>query len=130
MHELSIAQGIMANLRPWLDQQPEDFRVQKIVVKAGPFRAVVPEALIFAWEVVRNEHPKTEGSIVEVDPSFIEVECLSCGEKWDAERAVFKCPDCGSDELKMGGGNELFIQDIVTNDNKGSPQRYKGTKNH
>ncbi len=116
MHELSIAQGMMANLRPWLDDQPEDLRVLKIVVKAGPFRAVVPDALIFAWEVVRNEHPKTAGSVVEVDASFIEVKCRACGESWNAERAVFKCPKCGSDNLEFGGGNELFIEKIETNE--------------
>jgi len=114
MHELSIAQGLMANLRPWLDSQTDDFRVAKIVVKAGPFRAVVPEALIGAWEVVREEHPKTSGSVVEVDAAFIEAKCNTCGKVWNAERAVFKCPACGSDELEFGGGNELFIEDIET----------------
>ncbi len=114
MHELSIAQGIMANLRPWLDDQPENFRVSKIVVKAGPFRAVVPSALVGAWEIVRLDHPKTSGSVVDVDPSFIRVECRDCGHSWDASRAVFACDKCGSDNLEFSGGNELFIEDIKT----------------
>lgn len=112
MHELSIAKGMMANLRPWLDEQGEDVRVGKIVVKAGPFRAVVPEALIGVWEVVRMEHPKTAESVVEVDPSFIEVKCRACGHVWNASRATFVCVKCGSGELEFGGGNELFIEDI------------------
>jgi len=116
MHELSIAKGMMANLRPWLDDQPGDFRVGKITVKAGPFRAVVPDALVFAWEVVRNEHPKTVDSFVEVDPSFIEAKCRDCGHLWNAERAVFACPKCGSGEIEFGGGNELFIENIETYD--------------
>ena len=112
MHELSIAKGMMANLRPWLDEQGEDVRIGRIVVKAGPFRAVVPEALIGAWEVVRMEHPKTAESVVEVDSSFIEVKCRACGHVWNASRATFVCVKCGSGELEFGGGNELFIEDI------------------
>lgn len=112
MHELSIAKGMMTNLRPWLDEQGENVLIGKIVVKAGPFRAVVPEALIGAWEVVRMEHPKTANSTIEVDPSFIEVKCKACAHVWNANRAIFVCEKCGSGELKFGGGNELFIEDI------------------
>ncbi len=106
----------MTNLRPWLDEQPDDLRLQKIIVRAGPFRAVVPEALVFAWEVVRKEHPKTVDSVVEVDTSYIAVTCKKCGESWNAERAVFTCPKCGGENLEMGGGNELFIEEIETNE--------------
>lgn len=100
------------NLRPWLDEQADGVRIGKIVVKAGPFRAVVPEALIGAWEIVRREHPKTAESFVEVDASFIEVKCVDCGHVWNADRATFICEKCGSGELEFGGGNELFIEDI------------------
>jgi len=51
----------MANLRPWLDEQGERFRVAEIVVKCGPFRAVIPDALSAAWDVVREEHAMDEG---------------------------------------------------------------------
>lgn len=114
MHELSIARGMMSNLKPWLDEQPDELRVGRIVVKAGPFRAVVPEALEGAWEVVRTRHSKTLESVVLVDPTYIEVVCRECGETLNAARAVFKCPKCGSVELSMSGGNELFIEDIET----------------
>lgn len=125
MHELSIAKGMMANLRPWLDGQPDGLRVRKIRVKAGPFRAIMPDALVSAWEIVRMEHPKTAESSVEIDPSYISVICKGCGATWDAERPVFTCPKCGSSDLEFGGGNELFIEDIETymEENDGKKRR-------
>jgi len=104
----------MHNLAQWLDAQGEDLRVTKIIIKAGPMRAVVPDALIGAWEIVRTEHKKTKNSTLEVDASFIKVSCKDCGEIWNAERAVFICPKCHSQNLEIGGGNELFIESIET----------------
>lgn len=103
MHELSIAKGMIANLRPWLDEQPEGLRIGKIVVKAGPFRAIMPQALISAWEIVRREHAKTVKSVVEIDHSCIEVVCRSCGATWEAVRPVFTCPKCQSSDLEFMG---------------------------
>lgn len=114
MHELSIAHGILHNLAPWLSAQDENLRVVKIIIKAGPLRAVVPEALVSAWEIVRNEHIKTKNSLLEVDETYVKVACKDCGENWDAERAIFKCPKCNSQNLEIGGGNELFIESIET----------------
>jgi hydrogenase nickel incorporation protein HypA/HybF len=114
MHELSIAQGIFENLRPWLDSRGDLIKIGKIIICAGPMRAVNPEALIGAWEIVRIGHTKMNESFLEIDPSFIQVKCKKCGGSWNAERAVFKCELCGSDQLELGGGNELFIESIET----------------
>ncbi|HHS50529.1 MAG TPA: hydrogenase maturation nickel metallochaperone HypA [candidate division Zixibacteria bacterium] len=115
MHELSIAKGIMANLRPWLDEQPESLRVEEIVIKCGPFRAVVASALVAAWEVVRAENPKTAESRLTIDNTSIKIHCNDCGVDFDARRPIFKCRKCDSDNLAMSGGNELFIENIKTN---------------
>ncbi|MCK5832657.1 hydrogenase maturation nickel metallochaperone HypA [bacterium] len=114
MHELSIARGIMANLRPWLDEQDDRLRLNEIVVKCGPFRAVVPDALEAAWDVVRKEHNKTLLSQITIDATAIAVSCGDCGYSFNVGRPVFKCPKCEGDNLSFSGGNELYIEDIKT----------------
>ncbi len=104
----------MANLRPWLDEQGERFRVAEIVVKCGPFRAVIPDALSAAWDVVREEHAMTRDSAITINPTAITVSCADCGHSFDARRPVFKCPNCGGEGLSFSGGNELYIEDIKT----------------
>jgi len=112
MHELSIAKGMLANLEPWLEEQSEDIRIGKIVVRAGPFRAIVEQALEFAWEVVRRENEKLKNSHIELDITRIKVKCNKCGYSTEATRPMFTCKECNSNDLIIEGGDELYISDI------------------
>lgn len=115
MHELSIAQNIIFIVEDKLTSlNDKNLRAEKIRVKIGKLRAVIPDNLQFSFEVL------SRGSIVEgASLEFVEVPirccCGECGTRFKVDDPCFYCPECGSGRVDILEGKELFIESIEVN---------------
>jgi hydrogenase nickel incorporation protein HypA/HybF len=113
MHELSIALSILDGVEEEMRNHPAA-KVGVIHLRIGALAGIVPEALISAYELAREQSP-FPASRLEIDEVPIAVFCKSCG----AERSVrsptdLRCVDCNSpaSEIRQGREIQLFSLEL------------------
>jgi hydrogenase nickel incorporation protein HypA/HybF len=104
MHELSIAEAIVAIA----EEHARGRRVAKVEVTIGRLRQVVPSALSFAFELV-VEGTTLEGAELEIDDVPAQVACRSCATQSCVTEFPFACASCGSVDVAVEAGDELFV---------------------
>ena len=108
MHELSI----IANLFEILEEKAKEKKAKKIVsvkLKVGKLSGVVPEFLITAFDIYKKDTIASDAKLgIEEVP--IKIYCQKCKAEMIKDDFVFICSECGSRELKILSGTELFLE--------------------
>ena len=104
MHELSLCQAIAETAERRAAGRP----VQRVNVRIGHLRQVVPDSLTFAWELLVEDSPLA-GSTLDVDYVPAVIACSACGEQSTLEWPVFVCLACGSHDVQLVSGEELLL---------------------
>ena len=110
MHEMSLCESI----RDIIEEQGRagGFRsVRRVCLEVGPLSGVEIEALRFGFDVAMR------GSIAErAELDICETRatawCMPCGETVAIESRIGGCPQCGSAQLQLTGGDELRIKEL------------------
>lgn len=104
MHELSICEAIVRTVESLADGRP----VRRVNVRIGHLRQVVPDSLLFSWELL------TEGSdlagcalVIEHVPAV--VHCPGCDRDTTLEWPVLMCAICESHDVALVSGEEFQI---------------------
>jgi hydrogenase nickel incorporation protein HypA/HybF len=111
MHELSIADAVVRIAARHADGR----RVVRVEVKVGTLRQVVPAALAFAFELV-TEGTAVEGAELVLDEVPAVGRCRLCGRESTLAAFPLACPACGSLELEIVRGEELFVESLDLED--------------
>jgi hydrogenase nickel incorporation protein HypA/HybF len=107
MHELSIAESVVAVA----SRHARGRRVEKVTVRAGHLRQVVPAALELAFELVA-EGTAVEGAKLEIEPVPAAGRCHDCGIESELEGFPLLCPRCGSLDVELISGEELLVDSL------------------
>lgn len=89
-------------------------RIHVLRLKVGQLSGVVPDALQFAFEVLRSGTAAAEARL-EVEEVPAVGWCEACGREFEAADLVWSCPECGecSDQLRRGRELELVSMEIT-----------------
>jgi hydrogenase nickel incorporation protein HypA/HybF len=110
MHELSIAEDLLGivsrtaaenNLR----------RVSRLRIVLGALGNVIPDALEFAFDVA-GRGTVAEGAELEIVEVPVTVRCNACGAETVLEDFAFVCTECGSVDVTVLRGKELYLDSI------------------
>jgi hydrogenase nickel incorporation protein HypA/HybF len=105
MHELALADAIVqASCRHAGGRD-----VAKVELKVGRLRQVVPDALVFAFELVAHGTP-LEGAELELEEVPVRVACHTCGAETEVERFPLACGGCGNLDVVLVAGEEFHIE--------------------
>ena len=110
MHEFSIAEDLSAIV---LDTALSNnlSKVSKVNIIFGQMIQIVPDIFEFAFiETVKNS--VAEGAQLNIEILPIKMECMNCGNYFQVNENRFECRNCGSTDLGIIQGNELFIKSI------------------
>jgi hydrogenase nickel incorporation protein HypA/HybF len=107
MHELSIAGAIVAIA----EQHAGARRVTQVEVKVGHLRQVVPGALELAFELVAAGTP-VEGAELVIEEVPAAIACRTCAAESRLNGFPFACPSCGSVDVDVLSGDELFVDSL------------------
>ena len=107
MHELSIAQAIV----DVATRHAGGSRVERVHVRIGHLRQVVPSALVFAFELCAHGTP-VEGAELEIEPIPIRAACRACDTESDLAGFPLACPVCGSLNVEVVQGEELQVESL------------------
>jgi hydrogenase nickel incorporation protein HypA/HybF len=104
MHELSIATAVLNTALKHAEDRPVDV----VAMRLGRMRQVVPDSLLFYWDIVARD-TVCEGARLELTEIEVRLECQACGRDWEPLIAAFRCPDCASARVSVTAGEELEI---------------------
>jgi hydrogenase nickel incorporation protein HypA/HybF len=103
MHETSIAQALIEQVRR---HTPEGHVATGAKVEAGPYQAINPQALEWAWQIV-TEGTELARTKLEFRGLPFAMTCLTCGRAWSGEDPFEACA-CGG-EARAEGSADLRL---------------------
>ena len=108
MHELSICESI-ADI---VTRRAAGRDVTVINVRVGQLRQVVPDTLVYCWELVSADTPLA-GSRISVESVPVRIRCRSCEQVTDVGAVpVFACGGCGGFDAEVVSGEEFLITSL------------------
>jgi hydrogenase nickel incorporation protein HypA/HybF len=111
MHELTIAVRIIESLEEEMGDV-DDLLVRSVSVQVGPLSGVVPEALLFCWDLA-VEGTRFAHARLEIERSEVVGLCPACREECLISNVQsLRCPSCRSPVHRVVRGNELEILTI------------------
>lgn len=110
MHEIRIAEDLSAIV---LDAARNEklSKVTKVNIIFGQLIQIVPEIFEFAFrETVRDTI--AENAELNIELVNVKMSCRNCGCEFQIGDNLFACHKCGSSDLDIISGKELFIKSI------------------
>ncbi|HVV36428.1 MAG TPA: hydrogenase maturation nickel metallochaperone HypA [Acidimicrobiales bacterium] len=83
-------------------------RVERVDVRIGYLRQVVPDALEFAWQV-RTQDTDLAGCILAIDHVPAVVVCEECGATTTLDLPIPQCDECEGFEVTVVSGEEFDL---------------------
>jgi hydrogenase nickel incorporation protein HypA/HybF len=111
MHEVSIAMSILQIIEEELSRNPGK-AVLKLHLQIGVLSGVVPDSLLFALEVSR-QNGLLKNAEISIDHQEAVASCPECGNKFKTEDYFGVCPQCGNSRYDIISGRELLIKSIT-----------------
>jgi hydrogenase nickel incorporation protein HypA/HybF len=104
MHELSIADSLLEIV----SRHAQGRRVERVELKIGHLRQVVPSALEFAFELLAAG-TCIEGAELVVQQIPPAGRCRACGAESTMRDLPLRCSSCGGLDLELLAGEELMV---------------------
>ena len=110
MHEFGIAEGA---LKMVLERQRAAgaARVHAVTLRIGALAGVVPEALEFAFDALKEGTPAAEARLT-IEHLPLICYCAACNKEFTARASSYRCPDCGQASRDIRQGRELDLAAI------------------
>jgi hydrogenase nickel incorporation protein HypA/HybF len=86
-------------------------RVKRVRLEIGALSGAEPEAMRFGFDAV-TRGTLAEGAELEIIPLPATAWCLPCAGQVEINARFDACPNCGSYQLQVTGGEELRIKDL------------------
>jgi hydrogenase nickel incorporation protein HypA/HybF len=107
MHELSVATAVLNTALKHAEDRP----VAVVAMRVGTMRQVVPDSLLFYWDIVARD-TCCEGARLELTEIATCLQCQACDHTWAPEIPHFRCPVCASADVKITAGEELEVEHL------------------
>jgi hydrogenase nickel incorporation protein HypA/HybF len=106
MHELAIAESLVEAVQARTGGQ----NVRSVRLQVGRLSGVVPEALMFAFELAVQGTP-LEGARLVIDEPAGRLHCRTCQVDQGTDDLILLCT-CGSADVEVTAGRELALLSV------------------
>jgi hydrogenase nickel incorporation protein HypA/HybF len=111
MHEFAVATELVeAALRE--AQHRNARRIERLECRVGAMRQIAPEMLVDAFALAAAG-TMAEGAVLDVKTIAPIVICRSCGDRREQREWAYRCPACGSPDIRLEGGDELLLASVT-----------------
>ena len=110
MHELALCESVLSVLQGQAKTHRFD-RVKTVWLQVGALSCAAPEALEFCFAAV-TRGTIADGARLEVVRTPGQAWCMRCGETITIGERYDPCPQCGTFELQVTGGDEMRIREL------------------
>lgn len=110
MHEVGIMQNTLAMAIAKAEASGAT-RIHQLQLQIGALSGVVPDALQFAFETLRQNTIAAEALL---DVEFIPATCWcgACQSEFQSPDLLFECPKCGILASELRRGRELHLKSV------------------
>lgn len=106
MHEVSLMENVLRAVAESAAQNQIQ-KVTKIKLVVGKLTAALPDALSFAFTVLK-EGTIFAGAELEIEEKEIKLYCRTCKKEFACQE-WFICPSCAGNQTEVRQGRELYI---------------------
>ena len=117
MHELYLAECILRTASRSLPPAVTPHDVQRVCVRVGKLDAVVPDSLRFLFDAIKGNYSMPDAEL-SIEEEGVSCRC-TCGHLFEVAEPLFRCPVCGSGNVKVVSGRGLVVQSITVKDEEG-----------
>ena len=110
MHEMTICESIVQVLEQQAAAQNYT-RVKTVWLEIGRLAGVETQALRFSFDAV-TRGTLADNAKLEIVETRGTAWCMRCAKSVEVARLSDACPDCGSYQLQVSGGEELRIKEL------------------
>ena len=110
MHELSIAQSVIEQVEV-VARREKAVRVLTVTLTIGALSGVERESLEFVFPMAA-EGTLAEKAALAVEEVPARLTCRACRAESDARMPLLACGKCGSGDVEISGGRDLFIKSV------------------
>ena len=110
MHEMSICESIISVIEQQAVAQSFE-KVNMVRLEVGAMAGVELEALRFSFDVV-TRGSIADGAKLDVIELPVTGWCMPCAKEISVRERYDACPDCGSYQIQITGGEELRIKEM------------------
>ena len=107
MHELALAQAVLDVVAEHAGERP----VERVEVRVGALRQVVPGSLAFCFEAVARG-TVAEGAELAIEQVPVRISCRRCGGDAELDGFPLACPACGGVDVEVTAGEEFLIESL------------------
>jgi hydrogenase nickel incorporation protein HypA/HybF len=107
MHELAITQSVVDAVT----ERTGTARVASVRVRVGRLAGVVPDAMLFCFELVTSG-TALDGAVLEIEQPEGRARCRCCGADFALADLILLCA-CGSADVEVLAGRELAVASVV-----------------
>jgi hydrogenase nickel incorporation protein HypA/HybF len=104
MHEISLCEAIADTVR----RRAQGRAPERVRVRIGYLRQVVPDSLVFNWEMVTAGTDLADCAL-DVDYIPAVVTCAACAAQTTLELPVLICGACDSADVTLVSGDEFDL---------------------
>jgi len=115
MHELYIAESILALTVKLLPPGADRNAVRRLEVEVGQLDAVVPENLHFLFNAVKGSFGMPQAELL-IGIEEVSCQCLDCEHIFTIDLPIFICPACQSGRIDVLQGRGIRLIKIITED--------------
>ncbi len=110
MHEMSICESLVSIIEEQAVAQSFS-RVNIVRLEVGALAGVEVDALRFSFDVV-TRNGIADGAKLDVIELPVTGWCMPCASAVTVRQRYDACPDCGSYQIQITGGEELRIKEM------------------
>jgi len=110
MHELQIAEEL-AGIVLEVAANEHLSKVSRVNVSFGQLAGVVPELFETAFQVT-VAGTIAENAALEIETIPVKLKCSSCNAEYQVKENNFVCENCGSFEIEIISGREMYVKNI------------------
>jgi hydrogenase nickel incorporation protein HypA/HybF len=115
VHELSIVEALIEQVEKEVERSGHAGRVTGLDVSIGRLSGVNPDSFRFAFEMLTPQTLLETAQIRIAEPNAV-CRCQSCGAATEVDELVAQCSECGSGDVILEGGRDLWLQSIELED--------------
>lgn len=110
MHELSITAHLL-DLALQHGAAVNARRITDLYLVIGDLSSMVDESVQFYWDMI-TPGTLAEGARLHFERVPIKMRCLTCEQEFTPLKGTFGCSACGSDQVRIIGGDEFRLDSI------------------
>lgn len=110
MHELTVTQSIL-EIAVRHGEQAGAERITRLSLVIGDLSSIVDDSVQFYWDLIAAG-TIAEGAELAFNRVPASLRCAACGCEFPLNHERYACPQCGSEQVTVEGGQEFYLDSI------------------